>query len=418
MAGVQFVRVGDVGHHREVGDQREGAECALDDLHHDQRPHQRGRAVRRKQVDQAQQDRQDLERYGPRRAEQQREPLARAEQDGTERDDAGEESHQRRKLDDDHLSAAERPEVLQEIEAQRPVHPCREEQRRRSGGEPHERLVARALADVADELRHEPPLARRCGVHMPDLRPRSGGRHQDRHRHRHAEHDREARVVLRKEPAAARVGKEPAEADHDREGRSQIGKELAQQDEPGALLRALRDLRAQGQVRNVVERQGEPGEHGKGGQPEEQADLAQCGRRREQPDEAQPHRQCRREHEGMAPSQLRPAVIGPRSDQRVREPVDQQGDEQRRARERARQTQHLIVVEQHEQRGRIALHALGGLADAVRDPGEERHPPILGDGAHAPTRPEPGATSRIGNATRSANPCTSPASAWGRRSYR
>ena len=408
------MQVGDVGHHREVGDQREGRECALDDFHHDQRPHQRGRAVRRKEVDQAEQYRQDLEGDGARRAEQQREPLAGAEQDGTERDDAGEESHQRRKLDDHHLFAAEGPEVLQEIEAQRPVHPGRDEQRRRSGGEPHERLVARALADVADELRQEPPPAGRCGVHVPDLRPRSRGRHQDRHRHRRAERDREGRVVLRQEPAAARVGEEPADADDDRERRAQVGEELAQQDEPGALLRVLRDLRAQGQVRDVVERQGEPGEHGEGGQPEEQADLTESRRRREQADEGQPHRQRRREHEGMAPPQLRPAMIGPGSDQRVREPVDQQGDEQRRAGQRARQTQHLVVVEQHEQGGRVALHALGGLADAVRDPGEEGYPPILGDGAHAPARPDPGATSP----TRSASPCTSPASAWGRRSYR
>ncbi len=107
-------------------------------------------------------------------------------------------------------------------------------------------------------------------------------------------------------------------------------------------------------------------ENRKSQQPRKQPELAEPSRRRHQEVERNRHRQDGGVQKRMTAAELRSPMIRHRTCQRIADRVEHQRNAEREARKRARQAEHLVVVEQDEDSERGVLQAFCGLPHPIR----------------------------------------------------
>ena len=380
--GLVFVLVRHVRHHRAERHEGELQNEALDEFEDEQDGEQGVLAVLWQPAEQPQHDRKHLADGPHRGAEDHPRALAGGAQQRHHQEHAEQQAQHRAHVQPQHLLARQLPEVLVHVEVEGAVDAGHDVHHQHAEKQPHERPVGEAGDEIQPKLRQHVALRlrRRFGevAHFllgADRRIPDGGHHQ------HAQHDGERRVVGDFGAPAPLFGEEVAEADDRDGGHADRGEELPERDDAIALVVVLRHLRAERQMRHVVERHGTAGEDGEHRQPGEEPPLAQgldVARRPQQADEGERQRHRRGVHEGMAPPEARLPVVRQRPGERIRHRVEQQGDHQRQAGQRAGQFQHLVVVEQHEDGEGRVLQALGELPHAECELARKRDESVAG----------------------------------------
>ncbi len=209
------------------------------------------------------------------------------------------------------------------------------------------------------------------GAFVFDQRP-VGAEHHQRHagQHHHRRGDRERRIVRRIQlPAlvARALAEEEAEGrQRHPDARDRVA-DRRRRDDARPLDHRAAEVRADRLVGDREERQQDAGQDAERQQPAEQRHLAETLRRREQQDERHRERQGRRDDQRVAPAPAQPPpLVGEIADVGVGHRVDDERHQDREAGQRARQAEHLRVVEEDEQVPGVEIDAVGDRAGAER----------------------------------------------------